>query len=647
MQHHRWIGSVATFVDWCRPATIDTFVEELSRKGRPPGGWKREAASWSNSLPQLAEVLERADLPQLSVLLEYNPHGFGNGRVDVILGGFGAGGERVYVVMELKQWSGGVFDPVDDQVRETGARYEQDGLKHPLHQARDYAMAIRNYTDGMHDEDAVHIHPVAYLHNATTESVRTLLADEWEDERRLYTGDTEQDLIVALKSWFAAEAEHAAAGDALKQAGYRQGPALLEAAAEILTDPARFPMTVEQGEIHAAILRATHGVLDPASDKPRAIIGIEGGPGTGKTWIAMHLVGALARAERQVSYATNSTSLAKSLRERAKRLGKAVDLPVAGLVTSSRTYWSKDRWATPLDVLIVDEGHRIEKHTIRTGFGNAPEVQAEIEANEQTQLFELAKSARVLVVLIDEAQSVMPASDCTVAHLHAMAERTGASLHMFELTEQHRSGGSAAYEAWVDALVAGQAVPWKDEERFSVRVSDSPEEFEAYVFDPSARGADEGARLLAGFAWEYQPWPKTEVRSIDDVPFDITIGTWEKRWNLRHPIDGYPQASDWASNPTGAEQVGSMFTAQGFEFGRCGVLIGDDFRWDPTAQEWVVDVSKTHWVKYGTEAKKDPARVEQLIRNQYRVLLTRAMAATAVYSPDPATRQKLAELVNP
>jgi uncharacterized protein len=289
----------------------------------------------------------------------------------------------------------------------------------------------------------------------------------------------------------------------------------------------------------------------------------------------------------------------------------------------------------------------VQKYTVRRGHANPKHLQDDLEAGQVTQTFELAKSAKVLVVFIDEDQSVMPASDCTVSHLHAMAERTGASFETFALTEQHRSGGSQAYESWVDALVNGRPIPWHDEDRYAVRVMDPPEELKAYVFDPTAPGAEEGARLLAGFSWEWKPWPEGSPRSIDDLDFDIVIGDWAKRWNLTKAIEGYPRDSDWASNPKGSKQVGSMFTAQGFEFGRCGVLIGADFRWDPAREEWVVDASRSEWGKYKAEAKKNLARAEQLIRNQYRVLLTRAMATTAIFSPDAATRRRLAELVNP
>ncbi|MGY1858071.1 DNA/RNA helicase domain-containing protein [Modestobacter sp. SYSU DS0290] len=659
MNRHRWQGSGQDFIDSTRRGTIDRLVEQIA----PPTSFARahahrrgETGSWTNSLPRLADVLRRAQLDDVHVVLEYNPYQSGNARVDAVLAGWSPSGQATFVVVELKQWSAGERDPETGRIRRTGASYETpEGLKDPYDQARDYAAFIRNYTEGMHDEDRVAIRPVAYLHNATEDSVRTLLSGDWQRERHVFTGDLagETRFVDTLHSWFARGADHAAVGRVLLEARYHQAPALLEAASEILTDPANYPMTVEQGEVHAKVLHAVQQALSDSADRDRAIIVVNGGPGTGKTWIAMHLLGSNAQARRQVSYATNSSSLRQALSRRARRGLRMLDRPVDALITSARTYWNEQRWGRRerLDVLLVDEAHRIAEYTVRTGHANRRDIQDDLETRGITQLYELARSASVLVLFIDEDQAITPKDDCSIDRIRAVAERVGASFEEFHLTEQHRSGGSEAYEAWVDALVAGAPRPWRDEENFEVRVVDSPEELERVTFDADGAGADSGARLLAGFCWAWQPWPKG-ARSIIEVPLDIKIGQWEKRWNLHSGVDGYPADISWASDPAGAEQVGSVFTAQGFEFGRCGVIIGPDFRWDPAADEWVVDVSQTKYPKLLAAARRadDPnavADAEDLVRNHYRVLLTRAMASTTIYATDEATRAKLAELVNP
>ena len=302
--------------------------------------------------------------------------------------------------------------------RHRSANEGSEGLQDPYEQAKDYARFIRNFTEGMHDENAVAILPVAYLHNCTSASARSLFAADWERERHVFVGDyeSEEAFVLLLKESFASDREHAIAGRRLIEAKYQQGPGLLSAASELLTDPDNFPLTPEQREIFAKIQDRVHRALSPAADRGRAVIVVKGGPGTGKTWIAMHLVGANARAQRQIAYATNSSALRKALCRTARLGMQAIDRPVNALMTSARTYHSEDRWADPLDVMVVDEAHRIEKYTVTTGHSNPRQRQEHIETNAVTQLYELHKSARVVILLIDEDQSITPADDCTVGH---------------------------------------------------------------------------------------------------------------------------------------------------------------------------------------------------------------------------------------
>lgn len=430
--------------------------------------------------------------------------------------------------------------------------------------------------------------------------------------------------------------------DRLADAHYLQGPDLLNAAAEIFRDPHRYPLTDEQFRIFGRIQNAVSDSLNPSADRNQAVIVVKGGPGTGKTWIAMHLLGANAAAGRQVKYATNSGSLREALQRKADFRWLGEQRPTEELITSARTYWDHADWRYPLDLLVVDEAHRLEEYTVRKAQNNPRVLQQMLEAKQITQLFELKKSGRVLVLFIDEDQASTFRDHVTIEHALQVADRTGASVDVFELTEQHRSGGSDAYEEWVDALVDGRPTEWHDEENFSVRVAQTPHELEQSVMTAAA---PEKARLLAGFCWEWLKFPKS-AKSIDDVPYDIDIDGWRKRWNLHSGIGGYPRHTAWAHNPRGAEQVGSVFTAQGFEFDRCGVIIGPDLVWNDDAGRMAVDITASRYQNLVRLARRNPAE-EARVRNQYRVLLTRAMRGVVLYSTDPETLKMLNRIVNP
>jgi len=603
-----------------------------------------EIGSWSASLPALADVLATAGLQRLWVALEYQPYQAGNSRADAVVAGFGPDGRPTYLVVELKQWQRAVWDAVNERVTGTGARYERAyGLRHPYDQAHDYSQFIRNFTKGMHNKDDITIAAAAYLHNATESSIETLRTAGLQQAQATFSGDPEgrERFVELLTTLFDPDRDGSPAWDDLARAAYEQGPALLNAAARIFADRERYPLTDEQYEVFGKIQNAVSDAMSPTADRDQAVIVVKGGPGTGKTWIAMHLLGANAHAQRQVSYSTNSGSLKKALQTSAG-FNKLVGTGYAKqLITSARVYHDFAERRTKLDLLIVDEAQRIEKWTVLSGHNNPSARQDHLEANNITQLFELKKSAKVLVLFIDEDQASTFKDFVTIEHAREIADRTGASFDILELTEQHRSGGSQAYEAWVDALVDGEPTAWHDEDNFSVSVADSPEELEEMVFDGSADG---DARLVAGFCWNWRQQPA--VDSIHELPFDIEIGGWKKHWNLHKALDGHPENTDWARKPTGAAQVGSIFTAQGFEFARVGVIVGPDLVWDDIVARMAVHMEASRYTKLVQLHNKHP-QVDVRVRNQYRVLLTRAMRSVVLYSTDPDTRALLKRIINP
>jgi DUF2075 family protein len=191
-------------------------------------------------------------------------------------------------------------------------------------------------------------------------------------------------------------------------------------------------------------------------------------------------------------------------------------------------------------------------------------------------------------------------------------------------------------------LVDGSPTIWRDEENFTVRVADSPRQLEKLVFSGAP---DDDARLLAGFCWDWKRWPD-HATGINDVQFDIDIDGWKKHWNLRASIDGYPRDSGWAHDPRGSAQVGSVFTAQGFEFDRVGVIIGPDLVWDAASGRMAVNSEASRYAELVRLVRNSPEE-EVRIRNQYRVLFTRAMRGIVVYSTDPETLAMLSRIVNP
>lgn len=640
MDNPRYMQPVPRFIeDVNSPAGMDLLVSHLkTKKAGVEASLAGEEGSWRNSLPYMARVLETANRPELWVMLEYRPFQAGSQRADVTLLGK-QDGKRAVLVVELKQWSKASWDPETRKAYDFGAKYKES--RHPYDQADDYARFIANYTAGFHPSEAI-VEGAAFLHNASTERIQQLWTAGTMHQERTFAGDAEgiEALAELIRDFFDEKDSGQETAIALRDAKPEQGPEILEAASRFFQDPDAFPLTDEQHNVVSTvqgILRETEKDMDNLSKK--AIVAIQGAAGSGKTWICVHLLAAEAKGQRQVAFATNSSQLRASLQKAAKSNPETEALQ--GMITSARSYWDLESHAGTKDLLIVDEAQRISEWTIRTGFGNAKHVQAELEEKNITQLRELVQTANVVVLMMGTHQQANPADYLTVDKAKELADRLHIPFHFLELTEQHRSRGSKAYEEWVQALVNGEPEVWRDQDGFTVTVADSPAELESLTM--SSEGDN---RLLAGFAWEWQKWPKPAPSSIDEVPYDIVEGEWKKRWNLRNKIDGYPSDVNWPLDPKGAEQVGSIFTSQGFEFDNVGVLLGRDFVYSPNDKRMVVDIEESKYAKLAQKARKDETFAER-IRDQYNVLLTRGMNTVVLHSVDPETNAFLKSVVNP
>lgn len=639
----RYSASITDFFQDTRGSALELLIRKLRRHNVDCDeiSTNGEEGSWVNSLPEIACALNNAHIGNAYVNLEFNPPHNGDHRADVVVSGYKNGKPSV-VVVELKQWARPTWDPSLGSVANVAAFYNEEIVEHPTQQAQRYARMITHFISGFHPPQA-NVEYCAFLHNSTTTDLIPLRSADPAYAKRTFAGDPEGlQAFISFLNEHLDDTDGRAVSWGLDHNKAHKSTDLLEAAGSIFQDPQAFPLSDEQRDIVGTIQRVIRDVQNPRSDRDRAVIVVKGKPGSGKTWICLNLLGREASAGTQVAFATNSTPLRRTLGRIAE--GKANPVPIAGLITSSRTFWRDTDWGTH-DLIIVDEAQRLNEYTVRTGHANSKIVQAELEKDNITQLKELTKTAKVVVLMMDEEQQVTANDYVTLDVAKDLAETIGAYFEVFELTEQHRSGSSKTYESWVDALVDSVPNEWNDEENFLVRVADTPLEMEEMLRQLSPNTP----RILAGYCW---PWTKKDpdtnqkFKSIEKVPNDVKIGTWERQWNLDYPIDGYPMSDFWAFDDKGAHQIGSIFAGQGFEFDYVGVIIGDDLVARENGKPLEVDITKSEYAALIRKAKAD-SQYLQRFRNGYRVLLTRGMKGVVIYSTDERTRALLKSLVNP
>ena len=601
-----------------------TLALRMTEQFRHRHGWTPspgEQRSWDRSLAVLSQDLVDAGLGQVEVLCELQLP-LSSARMDAVLAGTHPGtGEPSYVVVELKQWSsaGAVADAPDLC---TVDGYGSRAVLHPVEQVRRYCTFLTDFTRALDGREDVVV-GAAYLHNATDLGVEALLDLPPSSRGRLFTGQRRAEFLEFLRGRLA-PVGGAAAGDLLIGSGVAPSRQLLAVAAEEIKEREAFTLLDAQQVAYSLVLRA---VERARRGDGKEVVVVTGGPGSGKSVIALSLLGELSRQGRSVLHATGSQSFTTTLRKVAGRR----DRRVQALFRYFNQFVSAER--NGLDVLVCDEAHRI-RETSANRFTRAA------DRTGRRQVEELISAARVPVFLLDEHQVVRPGEMGSLAEIRAAAAAVGLPTTHVDLDAQFRCGGSDAYLHWVLrllGLVAGGPVPWEGDDRFALRVAESPAELEALLAVKASEGY--GARMSAGYCWRWSD-PRPDGTLVDDVQ----IGSWARPWNVRgdRSVGGKPPAPLWATDPAGFDQVGCIYTAQGFEYDWSGVIMGPDLVW--RSGRWVVDQAASR--DSAGVRRAGPQEAEALVRNTYKVLLTRGMVGTVVHSTDAETQDLLRGLVD-
>jgi len=582
-----------------------------------------ERRSWDRSIPVLANDLVEAGLAEVEVMLEHRLP-LSSRRVDAILAGRHPNtGAASYVIVELKQWSeADLFEGDPALVLING--YGRHPRLHPVEQVRGYCEYLRDFVPALQEvPDAVA--GAAYLHNATEMGVAELRRVKESADGRLFTGQRRGEFLDFLRSRLAPGVSGAQYADEFLSSRAAPSRQLLAVAAEEIRDQEQFVLLDEQRLAYKIVLHATEAAR--AGDSKTVVI-VSGGPGSGKSVIALSLLGELARHGRTVLHATGSRSFTQTLRQVTGRGSPRT----RNLFKYFNQFVDADR--NGLEVLILDEAHRIRE----TSMSRYTPRQLR---TDRRQIDELIGAARVPVFLLDEHQVVRPGELGTVGEIEAHARSLGLAVEKIDLNAHFRCGGSEAYLEWVTRLLGltpGGPLPWVGDPAFAVRVADSPYELERALRVQLDTGF--GARMAAGYCW---PWsdPDPDGTLVNDV----VIGDWSRPWNLRgdRAVGGAPPSALWATDPAGFGQVGCVYTAQGFEYDWNGVIIGPDLVWRGDSWRAVRDANRDP--DFRSRARVSDHEFGRLVRNVYKVLLTRGMIGTVIYSPDPETNAMLRALI--
>jgi len=581
---------------------------------QPPNS---EVMSWRNSLQAMARVAERAGLTDHGVLVEYQLP-LSSKRLDVMFTGHSGEGRPMATVIELKQWD----EAQPTNIPEVVLAWVGGGLRevaHPSVQVGQY----RRYLVDTHEafaDGGLGLRASAYLHNFMFDSESELLDIRHAaalNSDPLFAADRVDDLTEWLK-------EHLSGGGGVKildsviHGRFKPHKKLLAHTARMIKGEPTYVLLDEQKVAFNSVLA---GVAESHRTAHKSVYLIKGGPGTGKSVVALNLVAELSEAGYATLHATGSRAFTGNVRKIVGSRGSAQ-------FKYFNSFLGEE--SDSIDVLVCDEAHRIREvsHSRFT---------PKDERTNRPQIDELIDVARVSVFFIDDLQVVRPGELGSSELIRQAAQRAGATIKEYELEAQFRCGGSESFIGWVEntlALRKTADVLWDGDEEFDFDVVSSVEELKALV--ESKNSADSTARLVAGFCW---PWskPNKDGTLVDDV----VVGAFSMPWNAKPDsgrlAEGIPKSDFWASEPGGIDQVGCVYTAQGFEFDHVGVIFGRDLIYR-FGEGWVgqPEYSRDSVVKRAVNSAD--ADFTALIKQTYRVLLTRGLKGCYVYFEDEETR---------
>lgn len=596
----------------------DNILEKMHRRTGDS-----EFRSWVNSLEYMYKVLNDKEIPDDSgIAIEYNVPNTAK-RIDFLISGYDKNDSANVVIVELKQWD--KIKKVEglDALVETFTGGANRRVVHPSYQAWSYAQMIRDYNEYTQVED-VRLWPCAYLHNyLRTENDPlddSMYRDYLEEAPAFTKGD-----VKKLREYIKSVVETGDDSDILYKIDngkIKPSKSLQDTIVSMLENNPEFNLIDDQKVAFEQILELSRQC---EKDGKKRVMIAKGGPGTGKTVIAVNLLARLTQEGVFAQYCSKNSAPRDVYKRKLK--GNMTLSSIDNMFKGSGSYVEAPKNA--VGVILADEAHRLnEKSGLYKNIGT-------------NQIHEIINASRLSVFFIDESQRVTIDDIGSVAEIKRFAAFNNALVSEIELSSQFRCNGSDGYLAWIDDVLDIRETANYDIDGidYDFVVFDTPQEMQQRVIAKNQEANK--ARILAGYCWD---WPTATRKNTN--AHDIKIEDFEISWNLS---DG----EAFAISPTSINEAGCIHTTQGLEFEYVGVIIGDDLRYEN--EQLVTDFTKRAKTDNSlrgikklakTEPEKAAAIADEIIKNTYRTLMTRGMKGCYVYATDSGLREYLKQRAN-
>lgn len=614
----------ATKEEFCDSVLVGSITDEIYDvyKEKIGKSAKSQIRSWENSMEYMYKVLNDSKIPSdCGVAIEFMIPTTSK-RIDFILTGMNQFQDDSVVIIELKQWDSAQKVDGKDGVVKTYLGGAVRETTHPSYQVWSYASLIKNFNQTV-DEDEIGLFPCAYLHNydfGENDPLKDEIYRPYYDEAPLY-GKRD---VLKLRKFIKKYVKYGDSSNIMYRIDngkIRPSKKLQDTLSSMLEGNKEFVMIDEQKIAYElAIKMARESYLD---DRKRVLI-VEGGPGTGKSVVAINLLVDILNDDLVSLYVTKNSAPRNVFYEKLRGERHSLSY-LKNLFKGSGSFTQSS--SNEFDAIIVDEAHRLNE---KSGlFGNLGE----------NQVKEIINAAKFSVFFIDKHQRISLKDYGSIEAINEFCEYFDAKAEYIKLESQFRCNGSDGYLSWLDDVLEIEETANFDgfDFDYDFRVIDSPKELKKLIFE---KNTDNNARLLAGYCWN---WIK-EGKNNTDV-HDIVIDDFSMSWNLGN-------SDTWAIDEDSVNEIGCIHTSQGLEFDYVGVIIGNDMRYEDEhivtdfTQRARTDQSlKGIKKRYNENPQQALKLADEIIKNTYRTLMTRGMKGCYVYCEDMMLQEYLRERI--
>ena len=559
----------------------------------------------------MRNVLDDDDIPEdVSLAVEYQIP-LTSKRVDFLIAGKDGAGTDNVVVVELKQWEdSGMTSRPDVVTAFTGGANR--AVCHPSYQAYSYAKIIENFNEDVYRRN-IQLRPCAYLHNYREEN-RPHIDNALYREAVSVAPVFLQDDVIKLRTFIKTYIKEKDGIDLLMKIDHgklKPAKALQDSLVSMIRGNQEFFLIDEQKvayeTVRKLVERAVRRANDPTKGAEKSVVIVSGGPGTGKSVVAIQLLCNLIAKGYSANYVTKNAAPRNVYFEKLRREKYKLSY-IKSLFKSSDSFWNAP--ANLLDCIIVDEAHRLKKKSAIF--------------HGENQVKELINAGRVTVFFIDEDQKITTKDIGSKDEIRKWAAYYGIPVYEGEdlnLVSQFRCNGSDGYLNFLDNLLGIRSTAnLTFDYDYEIRLFRSPVKMREALREKN--DLNNKSRMIAGYCYE---WVTENNPQGDEYDIILEDG-FRAKWNFSNSL--------FAIAPDSFDQVGCIHTTQGLEFDYCGIIIGQDLRYEDG--QVITDPSKEAMSdkSSGIRSCKDKVLADKLIRNTYKTLMSRGQKGCYLYCED-------------